>query len=287
MPAGALSQAYLLIANQMLSRLLTFVLNLFVARRVGPRIFGLQAVNLYLLYTMVLFLSREPVRRAVMRFHGTRDPSSFESNEEKECASSRKSKEISAHTLQCVINGGWLSVVLSSFISALTLMIFLWTAPELPLQLAAHYRWSLYCYTVSTWLEMLAEPLYVLNAAKLGIQKRVRIEATCSLLRCLVTAFSCLGMQFGLLSFALGQMAFSGAYCLAYWLQSPQLPEQVHRMPRRLLPSTSQESIVASFLSPELWTWSRGFSLQVGQKLLLTEGEKIVLMAWVKDKCNH
>jgi len=64
-PPHALSKVHYLIANQLVGRGLTFLLNLLVARAVGREVFGVQAVNLYLLNTLILFLSREGIRRSI------------------------------------------------------------------------------------------------------------------------------------------------------------------------------------------------------------------------------
>lgn len=53
-----------LVAHQLLTRIGTFVLNIMVARHIGPVAYGISAVHLYLLNTMVLFLCREAIRRS-------------------------------------------------------------------------------------------------------------------------------------------------------------------------------------------------------------------------------
>jgi hypothetical protein len=65
--SGSGGRVLALIINQLASRGITFLLNVAVARTVGTAIFGLQAVNLYLLYTTILFVAREGIRRATQR----------------------------------------------------------------------------------------------------------------------------------------------------------------------------------------------------------------------------
>jgi len=60
---SALRQLHLLIGNQVISRALTFALNILVVRRVGVGVFGLASINFQLLNAVVLMLSREPLRR--------------------------------------------------------------------------------------------------------------------------------------------------------------------------------------------------------------------------------
>ena len=64
---SGLAQVSALAANQLLTRGLTFAMNLYVARAVGPVAFGLQAIHLYLLNTIILFLAREPNRKSAHR----------------------------------------------------------------------------------------------------------------------------------------------------------------------------------------------------------------------------
>lgn len=63
---SALRKLPLLLLNQVLTRAFTFLLNVFVVRASGAAIFGIASVNLHLLYTTILFLSREALRMYVV-----------------------------------------------------------------------------------------------------------------------------------------------------------------------------------------------------------------------------
>lgn len=52
---------------QVLTRVFTFLLNAFILRYVSHEVLGICNVRLALLYSSVMFLSREPFRRAVLR----------------------------------------------------------------------------------------------------------------------------------------------------------------------------------------------------------------------------
>lgn len=67
-PGSALRKVTYLIGSQLLSRVLTFALNVVVARRVGLQSYGLATVNLYLLDAVILTLAREGFRRCGSRF---------------------------------------------------------------------------------------------------------------------------------------------------------------------------------------------------------------------------
>ena len=56
---------------QFISRISTFILNLFVVRRVAPELFGIGNIHLQLYLNIVLLLSREGFRKAVTRYDFT------------------------------------------------------------------------------------------------------------------------------------------------------------------------------------------------------------------------
>ena len=60
-----------LLASQVASRGLTFLLNLLAARRLSPEAYSLATIQFHLLYASVLMLCREGLRRACLR--GTDD----------------------------------------------------------------------------------------------------------------------------------------------------------------------------------------------------------------------
>ena len=65
----ALSQVRYLAYNQLITRILTFTLNILIARTIGPSYYGLATIQLHLPYTIVLYLCRESIRRASLRYH--------------------------------------------------------------------------------------------------------------------------------------------------------------------------------------------------------------------------
>lgn len=65
---SALKKVLFLVAGQVASRGLSFGLNAIVARTVGLAVFGLSAVNLYLLDAVILGLCREALRKSTQRF---------------------------------------------------------------------------------------------------------------------------------------------------------------------------------------------------------------------------
>lgn len=65
--SSTVSSASRLIGLQLLSRMLTFVLNQALFRMVSPSVFGTASVQFELLLNTILFLSREGVRTSILR----------------------------------------------------------------------------------------------------------------------------------------------------------------------------------------------------------------------------
>ena len=290
---SGLSQVSVLAVNGLLTRCLTFGLNLFVARSVSPAVFGLQAVHLYLLNTAILFLSREATRKATIRYACRLPDAAFASP----AASSSLSASLqrSRYERQQVVNLGWLSVALAAVLTVVLTAAFYASAPAAALELG--YRPSVLLFGAATLLEMTSEPLFCLAARSLLVRCRVGIESAATLLRCLVTVAAVVWLRDsrGLLAFAYGQLAFSATTSLAFYLYylthiargdgqqtvgvqavRELLPAPVTASASPSLPSASRT--VSGWLDRELlslWLW---LVLQMAEKLALTEGEKAVMV---------
>ena len=67
MVAKALKNASLLMALQIFAKIITMSMNFLVARLVQKDIFGYANIQFQLFYSMILFFSKEAVRRACQR----------------------------------------------------------------------------------------------------------------------------------------------------------------------------------------------------------------------------
>ena len=293
---SGLSQVSYLALNQLLTRGLTFAMNLYVARSVGPVVFGLQAVHLYLLNTIVLFLCREPGRKATIRYSATQPASAFPSSYPR----------TRYETLQ-VVNLCWLSIGLAAALTAALTVVFSYTAPAEAIPLG--YLSCLQLYALATLLEMTCEPLYVIAARRLMVACRVWIDSAATLLRCLVTVIAIARFDSGLLAFGYGQLAFSASYAALFFLYflaaiatgdggarvglssaSHILPQPIPSELQRTLSKQGRPAAQSSLLPLSASVWvSRwvdvslfdlyGWLLvQMVEKLMLTEGEKAVMV---------
>ena len=219
---AVLSNLKYLIASQFFSRGVTFSMNLFVARKVGPVVFGLASVNLYLLYTLILFVSREGLRRAVMRV-----PTSSQLGRARATAAGcvRQRGQI--------INLAWAEVCFALPVALVVGRYFLTNLPpalseavvllndqsQLPesTTLESEYKRSVKLCVAAALIEMCCEPLAVFAQWTLQVRTRVLIEAAATALRCAVTFGLVIGWNQGLIAFAHGQLVYSVAVvCLFY-----------------------------------------------------------------------
>jgi oligosaccharide translocation protein RFT1 len=145
----------LLMLLQIGSRLLTFVLNALVARQIGPALYGIANVHFYLVYTTILFVAREGLRRACLRSGSFANPSASTSSSSSVPSSSFSSELSPSHPMRDklveIINLVWLCGVPLAIVLSLALGGLAWAHP--PLQ-DPHYTLSLGLYVASALIEM-------------------------------------------------------------------------------------------------------------------------------------
>jgi len=265
---GAVQAASYNIVLQILFRLQTFLLNGFILRFISKDVLGIINVRIFLLYSTVLFLSKEAFRNA--------------------CLSNTKD-----HNWPKVINLLWLMLPTSALCSIV--LGYVWTnLLEQPKEIGLSYQ-----YTVTVWivclccvLEMLAEPLYAVARIFLFNKLRVVIESLSFGLRCLALA---LVVYFkpnqALYGYAFGQVLCSITWVLGIYvyfaiyfnknlarteadkneknLREFPFNSLLDFLPRRL---SGQTSLPQEQLS---LTWS--FFKQGFLKQILTEGERYVM----------
>ncbi|KAL6780894.1 hypothetical protein ACKKBG_A08910 [Auxenochlorella protothecoides x Auxenochlorella symbiontica] len=175
-----------LFASQILSRGLTFGLNLLSARSLTPQAYGVVAIQLHLLNTTLLFLSREGFRRGCLRIDA------------------RKPGSVLATSALCI--------PLGAVFSALSIWLLVQRRPG-----DVVWHQALQLQGLAVVVELLSEPLYVLATVRKQYSLRVGVEAGAQLAKSVLIA--------GLLArpdadpavaFSLGQLAYAGATLLCY-----------------------------------------------------------------------
>ena len=190
----ALSTGKSLVLLQLLSRLLTFVLNQSLVRLAPPEVFGTAAIQFDLIYTTILFLSREGIRNALLRS----SPSEPDTRGQTDAKS----------TGGVITSLARLPLKLGFGVSMIAVGVYLYYSSSTTTRQPDFYP-ALLLYVVAALVELLVEPLYIRTLSsvppKLGV--RVQAEGGMAIVKAVVT-FSLLYLvpRRALLGFALGQL---------------------------------------------------------------------------------
>uniref|UniRef100_A0AAY3ZZ51 Protein RFT1 homolog n=1 Tax=Denticeps clupeoides TaxID=299321 RepID=A0AAY3ZZ51_9TELE len=240
---------------QGLFRVLTFFLNAFTLRFVSKDLIGVVNVRLMLLYTTLVFLSREAFRRACLSAGGTEQV---------------WRQNINLLWLTFPLGCAWGLVLVWVWVSVLT-------SPDphvVPGYLPAV---GLFCWAALQ--ELLAEPFWVLAHAHLLIQFKVEIICIFRIAVCLVTMVLVISFpEFGLYIFGIAQCVYSGFLLLAYifyflWFLGSEEAEK-KSFPLQTLSELLPGRPMIYWKQAKL-TWS--FFKQSFLKQILTEGERYVM----------
>jgi oligosaccharide translocation protein RFT1 len=243
--------ASLLIALQIVSRLLTFLANQLLLRFLTAQQLGL-ATQLEVYYLSVLFFSRESLRVAVQRTDlaksvmtadgGEKDAASREGEGEtmiqgRDGAAGRRSEnrgpgvsstppaganEDPTPREQAIVNLGYLPPLLSLAIAPVLAYAYL---RSLPSTLSQNVVGPLGIYALASAVELLAEPGFALAQSRLSFKTRAAIEALATLARCAttfvwvaVTTASHRGSvsRESIAAFAIGQLVYGTVVFLGY-----------------------------------------------------------------------
>ncbi|KAK7101753.1 man(5)GlcNAc(2)-PP-dolichol translocation protein RFT1-like [Littorina saxatilis] len=178
---------------QVTIRVMTFVLNAVVLRYISRDLLGVVNVRLTLLYSTVLFLTKEAFQKA--------------------CLSRRDSQD-----WRQVINLMWCTFPLGVLISTLLSMVWLYLLETPDPSIVASYGVGVVAFAVSGCLEILAEPLFVTGQAFLFIKLKVLSLGLSQAVKCVVAVVLVLALpHWGIYSFALAQLLSSLTYVAIYY----------------------------------------------------------------------
>ncbi|KAJ3212668.1 Oligosaccharide translocation protein rft1 [Entophlyctis luteolus] len=267
------------------SRVLTFVLNQLALRYITRAVLGVVGVEMELVLSTVLFLSRESIRMALLREPPTLPPG--------QTALSRQQYRVH----QAVVNAAWLPVPLGALaaLGASMAMVRSGTGD------------SRLLFCAAAFVEILAEPLYVLAYNNLQVGLRVRVEGIAVFTKCVVTLvvlrFGSLTEaekvtdSFGVLAFSCGQIAYAaillagyGAYFVRKYsvvsIQNTQSPRGISLLlPHKLRDDDgdSKRKLKEYYLEPKFKDLAFTFAKQGVFKHFLTEGDKILSVAFITE----
>lgn len=271
------SAARALLALQIGLRLLTFVLNQVLVRTTPPAVFGAANVQLELVLSTVLSLSRDGVRAIMMRHR----------------ESLRKHGATGMlHNLALwpVGLGGVLAVLVGWMYMAYLAPTDLW------IEGGASVYLSVVLYCAGAWIELAAEPLhtYALGLDREYVTMRVAMEAggvlTKSLVNVLLLQPACLAwmsrvlspyiplpptpIPYALLAFALARLAYGCAVLAIAIAGVARICGSWRKALMTLAP------VRAPWIDRPMFAFLRVTTGQALLKLLLTEGDKLAMARW-------
>ena len=141
---------------KLLFRFLHFFLNSLIIHHIDPNIIGIANVRLQLLYTTILFLSREAFRRTVPKL-------------------------TTLHSVHHYINLTWLILPTGLFIIAFALPFTLYIQTDNAEKYPFYYQACVF-YALAAMIELLSEPFYLLATMKLNYHVNIYIEMSASMI---------------------------------------------------------------------------------------------------------
>ncbi|XP_061746629.1 protein RFT1 homolog [Nerophis ophidion] len=245
---------------QVMFRVLTFLLNAFTLRFVSKELIGLVNVRLTLLYSTLVFLSREAFRRA--------------------CLSGGTGGK---HNWRQLVNLLWMTLPLGFFWGVLLACVWLWLLEVPDPKAVPFYGPAVVLFALAGVQELLAEPLWVLAQAHMFLRLKVVAESLALLAKCGVTVVLVVwARQWGLYIFAAAHLLYTGVLVLCYvgyFLRFLPSEEAIKshfplRSVRDLIPHRAHGEPLLDWTLARL-TWS--FFKQSFLKQILTEGERYVM----------
>ena len=199
---AATASVLALVALQLITRVSSFALSIALARGLGARFYGLANVQLQLISSSALFLSKEGLRRACQRVYAGGAGSAL------------------AHGM----NLAWLSVPITAAVAvACAYYVITRGRPEELAQLVtpAEYAVTIMAVCAAAVVEAIADPGWLYAQANDLIGRRVLAEGSALVLKAAATAWLALGLGMGARAFGYGQLVFACAYvALLYALLS-------------------------------------------------------------------
>jgi oligosaccharide translocation protein RFT1 len=251
-----LTGASSLVLLQILTRLVTFLLNQALVRLSTPQIFGTAAIQFELLLSSILFISREGVRLALLRApdetskklskkveDGDGDKDESLNNAEGTSPARNRKQKRGANSIvkekEVAPSNTTQDRILASNIATLPFLVGIPMAVVLSFAYGAtateetrnqpYFYISIAAYTISALLQLASEPMYILAQQDLDFAVRMKSEAAGVIFRAAVTVGVLslasntgklgqqAGQELGLVAFAMGQLAY-GVLVLATYL---------------------------------------------------------------------
>ena len=225
--ASSARGATFLISLQIGSRALTFLVNQILLRHLSPELLGISA-QLELYSTTVLFLARESLRVASLRYAGE-----VNTEDEKRGASKngKSGQGKVGKRLQDLVNVSYIAIALGPLLAAGFSWVYLYKATESVLSVP-FFRLALWMYAMAAFFELLGEPCFLVAQHQMLYGVRASAEASATFARCILNCSAAVwasraGRDIGVLPFAVGQIAYALVLLTVYhggvWRQASKL----------------------------------------------------------------
>jgi oligosaccharide translocation protein RFT1 len=238
---------------KVLFRFLHFFLNGLVLRQIDVNIIGIANVRLQLLYTTILFLSREAFRRTVPKSNGLR-------------------------SIHHYINLTWLILPAGLFMILIflpiTLLFHTDNAEKYP-----YYYHACSFYALAAFIELLSEPFYLLASVTLNYHINIYIEMFASMIGFTIQAILiCRNPESALYYYGLGYIIYSLLITLSYFIYF--LRHSNDERKRMFLISSFKDLMIkptSPYVDNKLLRETFTFFKQGIWMKILTEGERYIM----------
>ena len=215
--ASSARGATFLISLQIGSRALTFLVNQVLLRHLSPELLGISA-QLELYSTTVLFLARESLRVASLRYAGEVETGG---GKERKSNSGDVERKKVGKRLQDIVNVSYIAVLLGILMAGGFQSVYLRSATESVLQLL-YFRHALWMYAIAAIFELLSEPCFLVAQNQMLYGIRASAEASATFARCILNCSTAVwasrsGQDIGVLPFAVGQIAYAFVLVIMYY----------------------------------------------------------------------
>jgi len=238
---------------KLLFRFLHFFLNGLILRQIDVNLIGIANVRLQLLYTTILFLSREAFRRTVPKLNDLR-------------------------SIHHYINLTWLVLPTGLFIISFSLPFTLFIQTDNAEKYPYYYHACLF-YAFAAFIELLSEPFYLLATVTLNYHINIYIEMFSSMIGFTIQAILIYkNRDFALYYYGLGYIIYSLLITLSYYIYFLILKKNDRH--RLFLISSFKDLIIkptSPYVDYKLLNETRTFLKQGIWMKILTEGERYIM----------
>ncbi|KAH8820988.1 Rft protein-domain-containing protein [Xylogone sp. PMI_703] len=282
--------ASLLIGLQLVSRGLTFIANQLLLRYLSPELLGV-ATQLEVYSISVIFFARESLRVAIQRQNDIVEDTAPQDGKTKTPKGAIDSRSTGAKT-QAIVNLAYIPILLGLVFATLLAWLYLraLTAGDPTVLRTPYFYEALTIYGVASFLELLAEPCFVVVQQKSLFSIRATAEAGATVLRCVLTCGTAIwaarrNQDAGLLPFALGQVTYAAALPVIYiwntWRLSSNAGFSLLATP---IYSRDDKAFIFSYFSRPLLVLGSSLFVQSLVKHVLTQGDSLLIASLASQR---